>query len=221
MLATTSTPRRSFSADLRDPPEVILKFVQAWKEGASVVWGHRRSRRDTAWRKLASSAFEWLIRRYAMPKGSKFATGGFFLIDRRVVQCFCQMREASRATYALVAWTGFDQAIVSYDRQARVAGKSGWSFGRMMHSFYDVVMSFSPLPANLVSLLGLGTSLLSVSALLYLVIDWLLHSKVPGWTGIMATMTFFFGLLFLMVGMMAEYLYRILRPRLRIVPCIL
>src|SRR5215472_1761830 len=62
------------SADLQDPPEVILSFVEAWRSGADVVFGRRRMREDSRWRILASTAFEALLRRVAMPKGSKFAT---------------------------------------------------------------------------------------------------------------------------------------------------
>jgi glycosyltransferase involved in cell wall biosynthesis len=200
----------TLAADLQDPPDVILRFLDAWRNGASIVWGRRRTRRDHGWRRLVSILFENLIRRYAMPRGSKFTTGSFFLADRIVIDCFKQMRETSRVTFALFAWTGFDQAVVDYDRAPRVAGKSGWTFGRMIQAFYDVVMSFSQMPARLLTLIGLTTSMLSGAALVYLIAVWMLSKVQPGWTAIMATMTLFFGILFLMLGVMSEYLYRIL-----------
>jgi glycosyltransferase involved in cell wall biosynthesis len=200
----------TLAADLQDPPETVLRFLDAWRKGASIVWGRRRTRRDHGWRRLVSMLFENLIRRYAMPRGSKFTTGSFFLADRRVVDCFKEMREAARVTFALIAWTGFDQAVVDYDRVSRTAGKSGWTFGRMIHAFYDVVMSFSQMPARLLTTIGLATSALSVAALIYLIGIWLTSEVQPGWTGIMATMTLFFGILFLMLGIISEYLYRIL-----------
>lgn len=200
----------TLAADLQDPPEVLLEFVAAWRRGAAIVWGRRRTRQDRGWRRLVSALFDKLIRRYAMPRDSRFTTGSFFLIDRRVVECFRQMREASRVTFALVAWTGFDQSIIDYDRQARKAGRSGWTFGRMIHAFYDVVMSFSPMPAHVLTALGLTTSAVSTVILLYLVVNWLLSEVQAGWTGIMATITLFFGVLFLMLGVISEYLYRIL-----------
>jgi glycosyltransferase involved in cell wall biosynthesis len=200
----------TLAADLQDPPEVILRFVDEWRNGASIVWGRRRTRRDHGWRRLVSMLFENLIRRYAMPRGSKFTTGSFFLADRQVIDCFREMRESARVTFALIAWTGFDQAVVDYDRLSRTAGKSGWTFARMIHAFYDVVMSFSQMPARLLTMIGLTTSALSGAALIYLVSIWLLSEVQPGWTGIMATMTLFFGILFLMLGIISEYLYRIL-----------
>jgi glycosyltransferase involved in cell wall biosynthesis len=200
----------TLAADLQDPPEVLLQFVEAWRNGASIVWGRRRTRQDHGWRRAVSMLFENTIRRYAMPRGSKFTTGSFFLADRQAIGCFKQMRETSRVTFALMAWTGFDQAVVNYDRLARSAGQSGWTFGRMIHAFYDVVMSFSQMPARLLTTVGLATSILSMASLAYLVLIWLTSDVQPGWTGIMATMTLFFGVLFLMLGIMSEYLYRIL-----------
>jgi dolichol-phosphate mannosyltransferase len=200
----------TLAADLQDPPDTVLRFLAEWRKGASIVWGRRRTRRDHGWRRFVSMLFENLIRRYAMPRGSKFTTGSFFLADRRVVDCFREMREAARVTFALIAWTGFDQAVVDYDRVSRTAGKSGWTFGKMIHAFYDVVMSFSQMPARLLTMIGLATAALSGLALIYLIGIWLLSEVQPGWTGIMATMTLFFGILFLMLGIISEYLYRIL-----------
>lgn len=199
----------TLAADLQDPVAVIREFVRAWRGGAQIVWGRRRSRDDEGWRVLTSRVFFQLIRRYAMPRGSKFATGSFFLIDRRVVECFKQFPERNRITFALVAWTGFHQEVVDYDRQGRGAGKSGWSFGRMLKAMYDTFIGFSEVPARLMTITGLLTSLASIPFSVYLIISWWLTDTVPGWTGLMLGVTVFFGLQFLMMGLVGEYLYRI------------
>lgn len=199
----------TLAADLQDPVGVIGEFIEAWRGGAQIVWGRRRSRDDEGWRVVASNLFFRLIRRYAMPRGSKFATGSFFLIDRRVVECFKQFPERNRITFALVAWTGFRQDVVLYDRQGRSAGKSGWSFGRMLKAMYDTFIGFSEVPARLMTITGLVTSLLSIPFSVYLVVSWWLTDTVPGWTGLMLGVTVFFGLQFLMMGLVGEYLYRI------------
>lgn len=197
------------AADLQDPPETVMEFVAAWRDGADIVWGARRKRVEQGWRKFASTTMESLLRRHAMPKGSKFRTGSFLLMDRKVIDCFRRYREASRVTFALVAWTGFDQVVVEYDRAARTSGRSGWSFGKMLTTAYDVFIGFSPLPAKLATMLGFTTFALSLLATAYMIAEWLVHDVQPGWTGLMVTITFFFGLLFMLVGMIAEYLYRI------------
>jgi dolichol-phosphate mannosyltransferase len=197
------------ACDLQDPAETVLEFVATWRHGADIVWGRRRTRDDEGWRRHASAMLERLLRWFAMPKRSRFTTGSFLLMDRQVLHCLLQFREQNRVTFALVAWTGFEQAVVEYDRQRRVAGVSGWSFGRMLNTAYDVFIGFSPVPAKMMTSLGIGMFGLSLVALIYLVATWAFNRVLPGWTGVMVTMTTCFGLLFMMMGMTAEYLYRI------------
>ena len=104
------------ASDLQDPPEVILQFLEKWRAGAQIVWGRRRTRNDQAWRKFTSELFLNLVRRFAMPAGSKMTSGGFLLLDRKVLESLLQFEERSRIVFALVAWTGFEQTIVEYDR---------------------------------------------------------------------------------------------------------
>lgn len=199
----------TLACDLQDPAETILDFIKIWRGGADIVWGARRSRHDGIWRRVGSQVLVKLLRRYAMPKNSKFQTGSFFLIDRIVLDCMRQFREHGRVTFALVAWTGFDQAIVQYDRKARATGRSRWGYMQMLNTAYDVLIGFSPIPAKALTILGFlmlgGSVLLCVN----LVLSWLFFNVQPGWTGLMGTMTLCFGLLFVMIGISFEYLYRI------------
>jgi dolichol-phosphate mannosyltransferase len=197
------------SADLQDPPETILSFVEAWRQGADVVFGRRRMREDSRWRVLTSKAFEGLLRRFAMPKGSKFATGGFLLMDRKVVECVRQMREANRLIFGLVAWTGFRQAVVEYDRQRRAAGRSAWSIGRMVKSMYDGLIGFSGTIPRAVTLLGAVFSLIGFIAALYFLLNAIFFSPLPGWSTIMVILSLFFGIVFMILGTICEYLLRI------------
>jgi glycosyltransferase involved in cell wall biosynthesis len=199
----------TLACDLQDAPETLLAFVEKWCGGADIVWGHRRTRDERRGRVWVSNVFFRLIRLYAMPRGSKFTTGSFFLIDRAVADCFRQFREQHRVTFALVAWTGFDQDIVYYDRRARHAGSSGWTFGLMVKAMYDTFIGFSNLPPRLFTLTGAILFLLNIPFTIYLVIDFLFFNPMPGWTGIMCALSAFFGVAFLMLGMMSEYLHRI------------
>jgi glycosyltransferase involved in cell wall biosynthesis len=197
------------ACDLQDPPEVVLQFIERWKSGAKIVWGRRRSRRDGIWRGAASAMFEQLLRRFAMPRGSKFATGSFLLLDRSVADCFNQFREHHRITFALVAWTGFAQDVVEYDRRPRAGGRSGWGFGQLVKAIYDAFIGFSLMPIRAITLLGIGVSLLAVALLVYLVFTYITGDPQPGWTSQMLGLSFFFGIQFLLMGIMGEYLYRI------------
>jgi dolichol-phosphate mannosyltransferase len=144
-----------------------------------------------------------------MPRGSRFTTGSFLLADRKVVEAVRRMREHSRITFALVAWTGFRQETVQYDRKRRQAGQSGWTFWRMVLAMYDAFVGFSLLPIRLTTALGVAVSLLNVPLAVYLVTRWLLGNPLPGYTSVMLVLTVFFGIQFLLMGLIGEYLYRI------------
>jgi glycosyltransferase involved in cell wall biosynthesis len=197
------------SADLQDPPEVVPAFVEAWRQGADVVFGRRRMRHDSRWRIFASKTFEALLRHFAMPKGSKFATGGFLLMDRKVVECVRQMRESNRLIFGLVAWTGFRQAVIEYDRQPRTAGRSAWSAGRMIKSVYDGLLGFSATIPRAVTLLGAFFALVGFVSALYFLFNAIFSSPLPGWSTIMVILSLFFGIVFLILGTICEYLLRI------------
>jgi len=199
----------TLACDLQDPPETILEFVEKWRDGFDVVWGARENRADGMLRKVASRNLEYILRRFAMPRNSQFRTGSFFLIDRVVLDCVRQFREHSRVTFALVAWTGFEQSTVMYNRGPRLAGRSGWSLGQLLNTAYDVFIGFSPIPAKVLTAFGIFMLFGSVAATAYVVTEWFLRDVQPGWTGLMATMTLCFGLLFVMLGVSFEYLYRI------------
>ena len=199
----------TLACDLQDPPETILDFVQKWRDGFDIVWGARRTRADGVFRQVASRNLEYLLRRFAMPRNSQFRTGSFFLIDRIVLDCVRQFREHSRVTFALVAWTGFQQSTVPYDRRPRLVGNSKWSLSQLLNTAYDVFIGFSPIPAKVLTAFGFFMLFASLLGAAYVVTDWFLRDVQPGWTGLMATMTLCFGLLFVMLGIGFEYLYRI------------
>ena len=199
------------ACDLQDPPEVIVEFAEKWQRGAKIVWGKRRTREDIGWRVVASKFFFWLLKRYAMPKGSMFTTGSFLLADRKVVQAFKSFSEHNRITFALMAWTGFDQDVVEYDRKRRINGKSGWDFGRMIKTMYDALIGFSQAPIKLITLIGGVIFILSILVASYVFFNWLLFGgeTIPGWSSLMLMVSGFFGIQFLLTGIMGEYLSRI------------
>ncbi len=199
----------TLACDLQDPPEVILQFLEKWRAGARIVWGYRRTRADPAWRRFTSKIFLSLIRRFAMPPGSKMTTGGFLLLDRAVVDSLQQYEERSRIVFALVAWTGFDQAVVDYDRRARIAGRSGWGLSKIIKSMYDMFIGFSFLPVRLMTLSGITMFILSMLWAGYMVFNWWTSHPLPGWSSVMLALALLFGFQFLLMGIAGEYLYRI------------
>ena len=199
----------TLACDLQDPPETVLEFIDAWKKGTKIVWGKRRTRDDGAFRGIASKVFALLLRRFAMPKGSKFQTGSFLLVDKKVADCFRQFEERNRITFALVAWTGFDQVVVEYDRRPRTAGRTGWTTSQLAKALYDAFIGFSLLPIRLITILGVAIFLGSIPLSLYVLFDWITGNPLKGWTSTVLAISILSGLQFLIMGVLGEYLYRI------------
>lgn len=199
----------TLAADLQDPPETVVRFIQEWRNGAKIVWGARATRQDRWWRSLSSKVLYWLLKRYAMPSSSQFTTGSFFLIDRKVLEGVRELKETNRIMFALVAWTGFDQATVHYDRRKRVRGASGWTFTKMLKTMYDAFVGFSSLPIRVMTAASLISLFLAVLLILYLIAIKFTGTRVPGWTSQMLLMSVFFGIQFWLMSIVGQYLARI------------
>ncbi len=176
---------------------------------AQIVWGRRRTRVDPRWRIWSSRFFEALVRRFAMPSGSRFTTGSFLLMDRQVLECYRRFRETNRLTFALVAWTGFEQAVVDYDRRARVAGRSSWSPRRMFKAACDTFLASSAVPFGFIAAIGASLFLLGLFLSGHLALCYLTGDPKPGWVGIVPVLALCFGLHFIFMSIQGEYLARI------------
>ena len=130
-------------------------------------------------------------------------------MDKRVAECFRQFQECNRITFALVAWTGFDQEVVDYDRKKRLKGISGWNFRKMVKTMYDAFIGFSLIPIRLMTLAGVTAFSLTFVLSVYLLAGWFTGNPAPGWTSQMLGLSCFFGIQFCIMGVMGEYLYRI------------
>ena len=199
------------AADLQDPPDVVREFIARWREGYEVVWGARSGRDERGLRPLLTRVFYRLVRRYAIPSYPKTGTGSFCLISRPVVETFRQCKERNRLTFGLIAWSGFRETQVSYHRPEREAGKSAWTASRLVKSAIDTFIAFSFAPIRLITYLGLIVSLLSFALGFYVLMSKLLHGTiVEGWTSVMLAVLTLSGVQLLMLGVLGEYLGRIL-----------
>ena len=196
-------------ADLQDPPEVILEMVAKWRDGYDVVYGRRRSRAgETPFKLLTAKAFYRLFAAM-IPIEVPLDTGDFRLMSRRVVVAMCELRETHLFVRGLVAWLGFKQTAVDYDREARAAGETKYPLRKMLAFAFDGIMSFSILPLRLSTYLG---ALVGVASVLYgiiAVLTYLLGVTQPGWTTTVVLVSFLFSVQLLMTGVLGEYIGRI------------
>ena len=199
------------AADLQDPPEVLREFVARWRDGFHIVWGARIGRDDGRIRSWLMRRFYRLVRRYAIPTYPAEGTGSFCLITRPVIGVFRQCAERNRLTFGLIAWSGFRETQVPYHRPRRASGESKWSTGRLVKSAIDTFAGFSYAPIRAISYLGLVVSMISFLVSFYVLINKLFFgTKVEGWTSVMLTVLILGGVQLVMVGVLGEYLWRVL-----------
>jgi polyisoprenyl-phosphate glycosyltransferase len=199
------------AADLQDPPEVLREFVARWRDGFHIVWGARIGRDDGRIRSWLMRRFYTLVRHYAIPTYPAEGTGSFCLITRPVIGVFRQCAERNRLTFGLIAWSGFRETQVPYHRPRRASGESKWSAGRLVKSAIDTFAGFSYAPIRAISYLGLVVSMISFLVSFYVLINKLFFgTKVEGWTSVMLTVLILGGVQLVMIGVLGEYLWRVL-----------
>lgn len=207
------------AADLQDPPEVIPELVAAWQRGTQVVWAARGRREGETRSTVRLAGLYYLIMRRVVGITNMPATGAdFFLIDQRVIEAFRQFHESNVSIMALITWMGFQQAVITYDKKARLHGRSGWSLEKKLKLALDSVTSFTYQPIRLMSYVG---ALVACLGFLYagVVAGIALTSGPPqGWSSLMVVILVIGGIQMLMMGVLGEYVWRALdearrRPR--------
>jgi glycosyltransferase involved in cell wall biosynthesis len=197
-------------SDMQDPPKVSFELIDKWQEGYDVVYAQRRTRQDSAFKKLTASGFYWLLRRVAeidIPPN----TGDFRLLSRRVVDAIGQFKEHNRFLRGLVSYTGFRQVALPFDRDERHAGESNYPLKKMIKFAGDGIFGFSWAPIKLISRLGYVISSLSFLGIVYVITLKLFDPSdaVPGWTFTSAAVLFIGGIQLVMLGVLGNYIGRI------------
>ena len=191
--------------DLQDPPEVVPKLVEAWRDGAQVVTAVRRTRQES--RKLLAVLFPLFykvlgaISDYPIPLNA----GIFGLMDRQVLDSLNTLREGNRYLPGLRAWVGYRTAIVYYDRQDRIGGDGKLSFISRIKYAMDAITSFSYKPLRLTFLMA-GISFLVA---IFFGIASLASLNNAMSYALFATVFLVSSLPLLCIGIMGEYLARV------------
>ncbi len=196
--------------DLQDPPELIAQFLEKWNEGFDIVYGVRAQRRgETIFKRFTAKIFYKILRMFAFVDIPENA-GDFYLLDRKVVDELNRMDECHRFLRGMVAWTGFKRFGVVYDRDARCAGQTKFSFWTMLKFSVDAITSFSFMPLRFISLFGAVISLLAfLGIIIVMVIKISNHAALIGWASLMVTILFIGGIQIFAMGVIGEYLARI------------
>lgn len=199
-------------ADLQDPPEVIPKMIEKWRQGYSIVCAKRQMRKDeSALKRFTSWSFYRLIRLLSdvdIPAD----TGDFRLMDRCVVTEFRQCREQNRFVRGLVAWTGFKQTSIPYDRDSRYQGKTKYNYFKLLKLGFDAILGFSTVPLRLGMLAGLVVSAISFVIMCMVVFQKLFMGiAIEGYALLTSGMFLLGGIQLFVIGLLGSYVGRIYR----------
>ncbi len=196
-------------ADLQDPLDVIHQMVAEYRSGYDVVCGQRSDRagenlfkRGTAW------FFYRLMRTFFLPS-LPTDVGDFRLMSRRCVSSLSSMRELHRFLRGMVAWVGYPQICVRYERQPRVAGTTKYPLSRMIRLAWNAAVSFSPLPLRMSFFAGGIMALLAIEEAVRAFVAYQHGRTVPGWTSLMIVLCISNAALLITVGILGEYVGRI------------
>jgi glycosyltransferase involved in cell wall biosynthesis len=196
-------------ADLQDPPEVLPNFINKWREGYDVVYAVRERRKE-GWLKRSCYAGFYRLLRHVSNVDIPLDAGDFCLMDRRVVDLLKNMPERNRFVRGIRSWVGLRQVGVPFERHARYAGKSKYTFFGLLLLALDGLISFSYVPLRVITFLGFIVSTISILlAVFYVTVKLQLGLNPPGFATIIVAIFFLAGIQLITLGVIGEYVGRI------------
>ncbi len=197
-------------ADLQHPPELLPQLVAKWREGFQIVHAVRRDPPNLSWFKRATSRAYYKM--FAFLSGVEIEPGAadFRLLDRQVLDEILQFEEEGLFLRGIVHWVGYATTSVPFDCGERYAGSSKYSLTKMMQLGWHGVSAFSLVPLRIGIVIGLFSSSIAFLGVCYAILGkWLDKEAIPGWASSVAISSFLFGVLFVFLAVLAEYVGRI------------
>jgi glycosyltransferase involved in cell wall biosynthesis len=196
-------------ADLQDPPELIPTMVEQWQSGADVVYAVRKQREGETAFKLATASWFYKLFDKLAQVNLEPNSGDFRLLDRRALDALLAMTERSRFLRGMTVWVGFTQTAVPYERDARHAGETKYTLRRMLRFSLDAITSFSHLPLQLATYVGMLSAGVAFIAIPVVIGLRLVDSYLPGFGSITIAILLLGGVQLIAIGVIGEYVGRI------------
>lgn len=196
--------------DLQDPPELITDLYNKYLDGYEVVYAKRKKRRgESILKKMTAKLFYRVLKQITLID-IPLDTGDFRLIDKKVVHYLKQMPEQNKFLRGQIAWLGFKQTEVLFNRVKRKYGKTGYSLSKMFHFAMDGITSFSDKPLQLVTNAGFFISFVSFVIIIYATYShFILNQTITGWTSLIISSMFIGGVQLISIGIIGGYISRI------------
>lgn len=203
-------------ADLQDPPEDILPFINRVREGMDVVYAIRRKRKEGPLKRASYFVYYRVLRRLAT-LDIPLDAGDFCVMNAQVVRAINSLPERNRFVRGLRAWVGFRQEGMAYERSARFAGEPKYNFARLLRLAMDGIVNFSYRPLQLIMILGMTVGVLAfligILVLVQYIGDYTIFGYNPraarGWTSLALTLLFSSAVQLFCLGILGEYLGRL------------
>lgn len=194
--------------DLQHPPETIPEMYKLWQEGYEVIEGIKSKRgKESLGYKLSAGLFYKIMSK--LIKMDMNASSDFKLLDRKVVNVLLELKERNTFFRALTFWAGFKTTSVTYEVQERVYGESKWSLMSLMKYAITNATSFSTLPLQLVTVMGVISILFSVVLGIQTLVKYICGTAVEGFTTVILLILIIGGFIMLSLGILGHYLARI------------
>lgn len=198
-------------ADLQDPPETIIPLYQKLQEGFDVVYAQRVARKGESWHKLLTAKYFYLLINKLSEVSIPLDTGDFRIMTQKVARTVCNMPERNKFLRGQIAWTGFRQTYVEYERHARHSGETKYSYSKMFKFAMDGISAFSNFPLKMATWLGFITAGIAVAMFARtMYVRLFTDDFVKGWPSLMVTLLFLGGVQLICIGILGEYLGRVL-----------
>jgi polyisoprenyl-phosphate glycosyltransferase len=198
----------SMDADLQHPPKLIPELILKWKEGYDVVYTIRKYDKKTSFfKKITASFFYSIIKNLSKTKIEKGAAD-FRLLDKKIIKEIKALKENYLFLRGMVSWMGFSQSSITYIAPERQAGKTKYSFRKMIKFAFSGITSFSTKPLQLSTFFGF---LIAGAAFLYALYAMIAPTFTDvviekGWTSVIVSVLFIGGIQLIMIGILGEYL---------------
>jgi glycosyltransferase involved in cell wall biosynthesis len=196
----------NMAADLQDPPSQCTKMILEWKNGNDIVISYRQSHVTSSTKKITSRLFYRMMLPNVPPGGFDFA-----LLDRKPLDAINGLTERNRFYQYDILWAGFKTKFIPYEKLERKIGKSQYDFFKRFGNFYSAFLNVSYFPLRLLTTIG---GIVAISGFLYSITIvyayFFLKTPFNGWAPLMMALLILGGLIMLMLGVLGEYIWRIL-----------
>ena len=198
-------------SDLQHSPNLIPELISVWQnQKVNMVNTLREEDADLSWFKKQSSRGFYKLLNKISDLQLEPGQADFRLIDKQVIQALKNSKEHDVFLRGMIHWIGFQQATTSYKAQKRFAGKSKYTFSKMMSLALAGITSFSVKPLYMAIYLGFIFAFLSFLYLPYVVYSYYSGNSVSGWSSVLITIAFFGGLNLIIMGVLGIYIGKIL-----------